>query len=151
MLHQSGMKWKPVESRDQRKFLHPLRKHRSERSRSFGEGLGDDWRLTTREISPFTPHNFVVGFCGFGFSANTRALSLYWVPKVFFNYNLKNTFIYLRISAWINYNKKSAFTLDVRDSSVESPNTMLHLGLTPAYHEHFMLSINSLTIKLSPI
>jgi 1,4-alpha-glucan branching enzyme len=42
MLRQSGIKWKPVESREQRKFLHLLRKHRSERSRSFGEGLGDD-------------------------------------------------------------------------------------------------------------
>ncbi len=34
---------------------------------------------------------------------------------------------------------KSAFTLNVTDSSVESPNTIVsHLELTPTYHEHLM-------------
>jgi hypothetical protein len=66
--------------------------------------LGDDWRAEKILRTHCTPLSMV--FCGFGFSANPRALSLYYVPMVFFNYNLKNTFIYLRISAWINYNKK---------------------------------------------
>ncbi len=38
---------------------------------------------------------------------------------------------------------KGAFTLGVRDSRVESCNTMLAiLGLKPSCHENFMLSFN---------
>ncbi len=45
---------------------------------------------------------------------------------------------------------KGAFTLGVRDFSIESPKTTLVIYdlLTPTYyHEHFMLSYRSLNIK----
>ncbi len=48
------------------------------------------------------------------------------------------------------YHYKGAFTLSVRDSSVESPNTHAsHLELTPTYHEHFMVNIH-LTLNYRP-
>jgi hypothetical protein len=41
-----------------------------------------------------------------------------------------------------HYICKGAYTLGIRDSRVESHNTMLasHLGLKPSCHENFMLS-----------
>jgi hypothetical protein len=46
-----------------------------------------------------------------------------------------------KFPACLDKHNNGAFTLGVRDSSVESPNTMLgHLGLKLTYHENFVLS-----------
>jgi hypothetical protein len=63
------------------------------------------------------------------------------VDEVFVLFLSPSLLIFLDINYLGGWEPKDLSTLDVKDSSVKSPNTHAnHLGLKPSYHESFMLS-----------